>query len=217
MLRAFVFALLVAQTAPARACDTALLLAIDVSGSIDAGEYAMQSQGLAAALADPEVVAALLQGQVALAVVQWSGKGEQAVTQPWRRMLSPPEIAVFAQTAATLPRRYGSDTAVGQALDFAVSQFPAVADCSRKVIDISGDGQENVGFTVAAARSHAEAAGIEVNAVAIEDPGQSAPITSFYLKWVVTRHGFALTARGLQDYPRAIREKLLRELARPVG
>lgn len=215
MLR--IIALLIALTPPANACDTALLLAIDVSGSIDAGEYAIQSQGLAAALIDPDVVAALLQGQVALAVVQWSGSGEQALTQPWRRMLSPDEIARFAETAATLPRRYGSDTAVGQALDFAVGQFPAVADCTRQVIDISGDGQENAGFTIAAARSHAEAAGIEVNAIAIEDPGQSSPITSFYLKWAVTRHGFAMTARGLQDYPRAIREKLLRELARPVG
>ena len=215
MLR--ILALTLAFAAPARACDTALLLAIDVSGSIDAGEYAIQSQGLAAALADPDVVAALVQGQVALAVVQWSGAGEQALTQPWQRMLTPGDVARFAATAAALPRRYGSDTAVGQALVFAIGQFSAVGDCGRKVIDISGDGQENAGFTVAAARSRAEAAGIAVNVIAIEDPGPSAPITSFYRKWVITRHGFAMTARGLQDYPRAIREKLLRELALPVG
>jgi Ca-activated chloride channel family protein len=200
------------------ACETALVLAIDISGSIDAGEYALQIQGLAAALDDAAVREELLRGQVALAVVQWSGVGRQALVLPWRRMLSEPEIDRFAAAVRALPRAFtASDTAVGEAITFSASQFAAVPDCRRKVIDISGDGPENAGYTVARARSLAQRAGIEINAIAIEDIGASTPITAFYLRWVITRGGFVVTARGLGDYPRAIRVKLLRELSRVIG
>ncbi|WP_101340559.1 DUF1194 domain-containing protein [Cereibacter azotoformans] len=218
MLRALFLAICLAAPLPAPACDTALLLAIDVSGSIDRGEYALQVEGLADALEDADVGEMLLAGQSALAVVQWSGVGRQALVLPWRRMLGPDELADFAREARALPRAFAaSDTAVGEAITFALDQFGAVADCRRKVIDISGDGPENAGFTVAAARRAAETAGVEINAVAIEDMGASAPITAFYNRWAVTRNGFVLTARGLQDYRRAIRAKLLRELGKPAS
>lgn len=216
MLRLLAFALCIAP--PLRACDTALLLAIDISGSIDTGEYALQVQGLADALIDPAVAEALERGQVALSVVQWSGRGQQALVIPWRRMLSADEIARFSATARRLPRAFAaSDTAVGEAIAFSVAQFGAVADCRRRVIDISGDGPENAGSSVAQARGAAQAAGIEINAIAIEDMGPSAPITAFYSRLVITRDGFAMTARGLLDYPRAIRAKILRELEKPAS
>jgi Ca-activated chloride channel homolog len=211
-------ALTLGLSAPALACDTALLLAVDVSGSIDKGEYALQIGGLAAALRDPAVADVLLQGQVALAVVQWSGLGRQALVMPWQRMLSPQALNRFAQTAQSLPRRFqGSDTAVGEAISFSIAQFAAVTDCKRHVIDISGDGPENAGNTVARARSHATTKGIEINAIAIEDMGLSSPTSNFYKNWVITAKGFVITARGLDDYPRAIRAKLLRELVKPIG
>ncbi len=214
MLRALALSALLPW--PAQACDTALLLAIDVSGSVDAGEYALQMQGLADALSDPEIAETLVRGQSALAVVQWSGAGAQALVQPWQRMLDAGDVAHFAARARTQPRAFAaSDTAVGQAIAFSVARFAAVPDCRRRVIDISGDGPENAGFTVGQARQAAEAAGIEINAVAIEDMGQSAPITAFYRRWAITRGGFVMTARGQSDYPRAIRAKLLRELAKP--
>jgi Ca-activated chloride channel homolog len=106
---------------------------------------------------------------------------------------------------------------VGEAVSFSAAQFAAVPDCRRRVIDISGDGPENAGFTIGRARQQAEAAGIEINAIAIEDMGASSPITSFYRRWAITRGGFVVTARGLGDYPRAIREKLLRELTKPAS
>lgn len=216
MIRALLLALTLAT--PARACETALLLAIDVSGSIDRGEYALQIQGLADALQDPEVADVLLQGQVALSVMQWSGLGRQAMVMPWQRMLSPQALRSFAARARSLPRAFdGSDTAVGEAISFATAQFPAVADCKRFVIDVSGDGPENAGTSVGRARMEAAAKGIEINGIAIEDMGSSAPTTSFYKNWVVTPRGFVLTARGLEDYPRAIRAKLLRELIKPTG
>jgi Ca-activated chloride channel family protein len=216
MLRALTLACLTAQ--PALSCETALILSIDVSGSIDSADYRLQADGLAAALSDPAVADALVAGQVALAVVQWSGPEQQALSLPWQRMLTPDAVARFAESAASMPRAFkGSDTAVGEALRFTLIQFAAVPDCSRQVIDISGDGQENAGFTDARARSEAVAANVTINAIAIEEPGPAAPITSYYRRWIITPAGFVVTARGLQDYAETLRLKLLRELSKPIG
>lgn len=202
----------------ALACDTALVLTIDTSGSIDRGEYRLQTDGLADALADPEVADALVAGQVALAVVQWSGAGQQALSLPWKRMLGHDAVADFSAAARGLERAFaGSDTAVGEAIGFSVDQFAAVDDCRRRVIDISGDGPINAGRPLGPARAAALAADIAINAVAIEDAGRSIPISEFYRRAVITPGGFVLTARGLADYPRAMREKLLREVAKPLG
>jgi Ca-activated chloride channel family protein len=216
MIRALALALCLA--APARACETALVLAIDISGSINPAEYALQVRGLVHGLSDPEVIQALIRGQVALTVVEWSGVGQQAVAIPWARMVVVEDVARFRDRAARLPRAFrAGDTAVGDAIAFSAAQFADVADCTRRVIDISGDGSENAGGTVVEARSAAERAGITINAIAIEDPGLSRPITNFYLNWAITRDGFVITARGLSDYPRSMREKLLRELVKPSG
>ena len=216
MLRALTLAVLTAF--PAGACETALVLSIDVSGSIDRGEYRLQTEGLALALRDPEVAEALVRGQVALAVVQWSGPSQQALVLTWQRMLTPDAVVRYAIRAAAAPRAFeGSDTAVGQGVRFAQAQFAGVGDCRKQVIDISGDGQENAGFTDARARSEAVAAGVAINAIAIEEPGPAAPVTSYYRGWVVTPGGFVVTARGLQDYARTLRLKLLRELVKPIG
>lgn len=208
----------VAVAGPVRACETALLLAIDVSGSIDAGEYRLQTEGTAAAILAPEVVEVLVRGQVALAVVQWSGEGEQALVLPWRRMLSEAEVASFAAAAAAVRRSFvNSDTAVGEAVAFSTAQFGAVGDCRRKVIDLSGDGQENAGHSLSQARAAAIRAGIEINAIAIEDNGLPTPITTYFLRQLITKDGFVLTTRGLGGYAETLRVKLLRELERPVG
>jgi Ca-activated chloride channel family protein len=216
MLRA---ALIVCLTAsPAISCETAIVLSIDVSGSIDGGDYRLQTEGLAAALADAEVAEALVKGQIALSVIQWSGASEQALMLSWQRMLAPDDVALFAARAAAMPRAFtGSDTAVGQGLRFAQGQFTAVPDCRRKVIDVSGDGQENAGFTDAKARADAIEADVMINAIAIEEPGPAFPITNYYRNWVITPGGFVVSARGLQDYAETLRLKLLRELVKPIG
>ena len=216
MLRIIAFCLL--STSPANACEVALLLSIDISGSIDAGEYAIQTQGLALALKDASIADALVAGQMTLTVVHWSGVGRQALVIPWQKMLSTADVTGFANAVAAQPRAFtASDTAVGEAIDFSASQFAQVADCQRKVIDISGDGPENSGFTDAAASARTHDLGIEINAIAIEDMGRTNPVTRYYQKWVVTRGGFVITARGLEDYPRAMREKIFREISKVVG
>jgi Ca-activated chloride channel family protein len=216
MLRAALLACLIAP--PALACETALILSIDVSGSIDGADFRLQTEGLASALADPAVAEALVRGQVALAVIQWSGPSQQALVLPWQRMLDPGAVTRFADAAAAMPRAFkGSDTAVGEAIRFALAAFAPVTDCQRRVIDISGDGQENAGFTDAKARSEAVEAGVTINAIAIEEAGPAFPITGYYRGWIITPGGFVVSARGLQDYAETLRLKLLRELQDPVG
>ena len=215
-MRALVLGLVLAALPPraALACEAALVLAMDVSGSVDPGEWRLQADGLAAALRDRELREVLVQGQIALAVVQWSALGQQALTIPWQRMLSAGAVDALSEQVRRMPRAYaGADTAVGEALEFALAQFPAVADCRRRIVDMSGDGDENVGFTTSRARRAAIAAGVEVNGLAIEAMGLS--ITTYYRRWVITPGGFVETARGHLDYARAIRAKMLRELTKP--
>ncbi|MBC7153185.1 MAG: DUF1194 domain-containing protein [Rhodobacteraceae bacterium] len=209
-------ALLAAPTA--RACDVALLLAMDVSGSVDRGEYRMQTGGLAAALGDPQVVAALIAGQAAIAVAQWSGVGQQALSIPWQRLLEPVDVARLAAQVAAMPRAFDrSDTAVGDAIRHGAAQFTQAADCDRRVIDISGDGSANAGLPAEPQSRRAQAAGITINAIAIEDMGRGISVTEFYRRLVITRGGFVVTARGHLDYTRAIQAKLLREVVSPSG
>ncbi|MBN2630434.1 MAG: DUF1194 domain-containing protein [Rhodobacteraceae bacterium] len=203
---------------PALPCAVALVLAIDVSGSIDAGEYRVQATGTANALHDPAVAEALLGGQVALSVLHWSSLGQQAVVLPWVRMQSRAQLDEAAARIRQTPRSFaGSDTAVGEAMEAALALFAAVPDCQRRIIDISGDGPENAGNTARAARVRAMQAGVAINAIAIEDMGQSTAITRFYRDWVVTKDGFVITSRGVDAYPAAIRHKLLRELEKPAS
>lgn len=217
-LAAALATLLACAPAAPRACETALVLAVDVSGSIDRGEYALQQQGIAQALSDSEVAEALTRGQVALTVVHWSGAGQQQVVLPWQRMLSRDAVRRYAAASAEVPRAYdGSDTAPGDLIRFAAQLFEAVADCERKVIDISGDGPQNAGGPTGPASAAAHRAGLIINGIAIEDMGASSPTTQFYRRHVVTPGGFVMTARGLADYPRTLRAKILRELARPTG
>lgn len=199
--------------APAvQACQTALLLAIDVSQSIDAAEYRFQTEGLADALADAEIAEALVRGRMALAVMQWSGRDAQQISIPWTRMHTPADLALFADRARGMPRAYiMSNTAVGEALSTAMAQFADVPDCARKVIDVSGDGPDNAGTDPRGARRTAERAGIEINGLAIESLGLS--ITTYFKRSVITRGGFVMTARGYRDYARTLREKIRRETA----
>lgn len=207
--------ILAALPAPAFACRTALLLATDVSSSIDAGEYRLQVDGIADALLDPEIADVLVQDQVALSVLQWSGAAEQELVISWRRMISAEEVRDFSQRVRAMPRLWSkSSTATGDALNFAVDQFGPVFDCERQVIDMSGDGAENIGSDTATESRRAEAAGVEINGLAIDEVGLS--ITEFYRRFVITKDGFVETSRGYLSYPETIRRKLLRELTKPT-
>ena len=202
--------------APALACDTALLLTIDVSNSIDVAEYRLQTDGMADAFLDAEVSEALIQGQTAVAVIQWSGVDRQDLSIPWRQMRSLADVQGFAVDARLMRRAFVlSDTSPGDAILFALEQFADAPDCTRQVIDISGDGTPNSGTSTRAASRLAERRGVTINGIAIESMGVA--ITNFFALHVITRDGFVITARRHLDYPRAIREKILREVSRVFG
>jgi len=102
---------------PAKACQLALVLGIDVSHSIDANEYQTQVTGLAEALRDPVIADTLVDLQVALTVVQWSGSDQQEVSIPWQRMLTKRHITRFETRIRGLSRPWStSNTGVGAAL-----------------------------------------------------------------------------------------------------
>ncbi len=199
---------------PALACKLALILSMDVSTSIDGGEYAYQRDGLAEALLDTEVINVLVRDRVALMVVQWSGAHDQRAAIPWRRMHSQGDVEALSNAVRAMRREFvNSKTAVGSAISYAIDQFGDVPDCQRKVIDVSGDGASNAGVETSNQSRRAARLGIEINGVAIDLMGNA--ISEFYRRYVTTPEGFVLTSTGFSDYPRTIRAKLLRELVRP--
>ena len=200
----------------ANACETALILTIDVSNSVDPAEYIVQSHGLADALQDPDVIDAMIQGSTSVMVVQWSGVDKQEASIPWTRVRTALDVERLSQQARLMPRAFVlSDTAPAEAIYFSLAQFDAVPDCKRRVIDVSGDGTPNAGQDVAQARQAAERAGVTINGIAIESMGVA--ITGYYSRAIITRDGFVITARTHREYPEAIRMKIIRELSRVLG
>jgi Ca-activated chloride channel family protein len=215
-MRVFLTALVVLAATRALACETALILSMDVSNSVDPGEYRLQVDGLALALRDPEIAEILVRDRVALSVIQWSGPDRQEISLDWRQMTSPLDVARMAEAVRRMERAFVlSDTAPAEAIAFAMRHFNSAPACARRVIDVSGDGTPNAGGEVRRMRRHAQTAGITINGLAIEGIGVA--ITNFYTRSVVTRDGFVITARGHRDYARAIRAKILREISRVLG
>lgn len=202
----------------ATACDIALVLAVDVSGSVDSYEYDLQAQGIASAIRDPDVQEAMVRGQVALAVLQWSGALEQSLSIPWTRVSEPAEAMALAHRVSRMPRGHvGGNTAVGEAVQVAAALFEQVADCRHWVIDVSGDGNENEGFNIGEERANAWRQGIAINGLAIEGAASGLSVTNFYRRHVVTPGSFVITASNHDDFARAMQEKMLRELIPPMA
>ncbi|SMX47283.1 DUF1194 domain-containing protein [Maliponia aquimaris] len=199
------------------ACEIALVLAVDVSGSVDVQEYDIQMQGLAAALRDGAVVGALVEGRARVALLQWTGNSRQQVTLPWREIASFAEAEALARDIETAPRAWRHfSTAIGEALRAAIALFAEVPDCRRRVIDLSGDGLSNEGPEPATLKPALGAQGIVVNALAIE--GAEADLTAYFYENVIHGPGaFVATANGYADYPRRIRQKLLREITKQTA
>ena len=207
----------------ASACALALMFSIDASGSVDSVEWRLQTEGLAAALMEPEVAHFLINRDVRLSLYQWSGEEEQDFTIPWTAIGDAPSLAAFAARVAALPRRWTTGTtALATAM---TGMAPLVADtgCARQVIDISGDGESNEFRDLEGPRGVLGAAGITVNVLAIEpeDPFQHLRYKSlsdyFKHRVIVGPGAFVEPAEGFEDYPRAIREKLRREVVEPVS
>lgn len=217
-MRALLLSLCLAISAPvARACDIALVLAVDVSGSVDQREYRVQMDGLAAALRDGLIAEALVRADARVMLVQWTGSSRQKVTIPWMAMEDFAAVDRFADAVAADPRAWHSySTAIGEALGFSARQFGAVTDCARRVIDLSGDGISNEGTDPRAVHAWLQAQGITVNAIAIEESEED--LTAWFYENVILGEGaFVETAARFDDYPAGIRRKLLREITKQTA
>lgn len=212
-----VLALFLGAGASAQTCDLALVLAVDVSGSVDPGEYRIQMDGLAEALRDGVVIDALIDAQAWVSLIQWTGSSRQSVSIEWSQMTDADAVETFAARVTTEPRLWRNfSTAIGEALQFSLSAFDTVPACRRKVIDVSGDGASNEGTEPKEFHKALRAAGVTVNAVVIETDQQD--LTSYFWENVITGEGaFVMTANGFQDYPDRIRRKLQRETVRQVS
>ena len=216
MKRAIVIAFLANCTA-APACEIALVLGVDVSNSIDAFEYDLQIRGMEEAMLDPVIEEALLSMRASIAVVQWSGSGEQEISLPWMQVRGQPELALLQARIGQLQRPFvKSDTAVGQAMASMVALLDQAPQCQRRVIDFAGDGVNNAGIAPNEIRADAVANGITINGLGIDRVGLS--VTQYYRNNVIGGRGsFVMTAKGYRDFARAIKAKLLRELVKPVS
>lgn len=201
----------------AAACGLALVLAVDVSGSVDREEYRIQMDGLAEALRDSVVSEALVQAQAQVLLLQWTGSSRQAVSVPWTALTGFDAVEALARQIETAPRLWRNySTAVGEALGFALAQFDQVPDCARRVIDVSGDGPSNEGVEPKSLHARLRAAGVVVNALAIEE--SEPDLTAWFFENVLVGEGaFVITAAGFAEYPTAIRRKLLREVTKQTA
>ena len=163
--------LAVGRDARAQNTDLLLVLAADVSRSIDEGEFEMQRKGYAAALSDPRVLAAIRggsNGTIAICFVEWSGAGEQMVVVDWTVIRDDEDAGGLSATILAAPRSFMGRTSISGAIDFAMERFAAAKPHSnRRIIDISGDGTNNSGRLVTEARDQALAEGVTINGLAI--------------------------------------------------
>jgi len=196
--------------------DLVLLLALDVSASIDAREYELMRAGLANALSSLQVAQAVgagKSGAIAISVMQWSGFQEQEVKIKWTRVSSRQELLNLSQQVRRMPRRYdGGATDIGGAIKFSrelVNSAPFITE--RKTIDIAGDGPNNVNRSPAFERDITVNSGITINGLAII--GEAVTLVDFYTRFVIGGNlAFVENARDYDSFETAMHRKLLREI-----
>ncbi len=196
-------------------CRLALLLALDVSSSVDRIEDRLQRQGLADALSSKDVIDAVLPtpGQtVALSVFEWSGRNQQVTVLPWRILARSEDVLAAAAEIRTSRRSHSEyPTAIGYDLGFAAMEFENAPACHHKTLDVSGDGINNEGFEPRLAYRHFRFSGVTVNGLTIG--GRRDDLAGYYRRELIRGAGaFVEEALGFRDFERAMRRKLVREL-----
>ena len=212
---------------PARAqtpVDLQLVLAVDVSRSIDEVEAELQRRGYIEALTSPRVIDAILSGEhkrLALCYTEWAGTHYQVVVIDWTVIDSAAAARRFADKLAEAPRTSQSWTAVGAAMAFAAQRFENSGfESKRRVIDISGDGRTNDGPPAELVRDKLVAQGIVINGLPVmmnrtnfgrpPDTG----LDKYYEENVIGGPGsFMIAAASFDDFGRAVRSKLVREIS----
>ncbi len=219
-----------AEAQAADAVDIALVLAADVSRSINSDEFDLQRQGYASAITSPDVVKAIRAGShgvIAVTFVEWSGSTEQQIVVDWQLIRDADSAKKFADTLLAQPRAFYGRTSISAALDFAMARLQqAGVKAERRVIDVSGDGTNNAGRSLDDARAAALAAGVTINGLAIINErnemfggfsGHTQPpggLPNWYKENVIGGPGaFLLVVSDFESFGEEMTNKLLNEIA----
>ena len=210
--------------APARV-DLELALAIDVSGSVDPEEAALQREGYLKAFADREVLRAIVGGErkrIAVTYFEWASFNYQRLVVDWTVVSDEASAAEFVKKLSAMPISTERWTSISGAIDFAMKRFAASPyKGARQIIDISGDGRNNNGRDLAEAREEALAQGIIINGLPIVNDRPTRwgtpperDLDLYYRDHVIGGPGaFFIVAEGFESFANAIRTKLVREIA----
>lgn len=196
--------------------DLNLVLALDSSASVDAAEFALQRDGLAAAFRDPKVVEAIQGGplkRIAVTVFEWSGEVQQQVDIGWTLLESTSDVLALSRRISDLGRSIPTGaTSIAGALSFGNSLLrSAPFEANRQVIDLSGDGRNNQGMDVRIVRRAVIGQGVTINALAILN--EHPTLNYYYEDRVIGGVGaFVQIAEDYADYASAINRKLIREI-----
>ncbi len=213
-----------AQTSP-KPVDLELVLAVDVSGSIDADEARLQRDGYVAALTDPDVIKAIrggILGRVAMTYIEWAGEDYTTTVADWTVIEDEASARAFAAIIARAPIQTALWTSISNIIDQALASFPGNGfEGTRRVIDISGDGPNNQGGLVTLHRDRAVAQGVAINGLPIVNDRASPfgwpalpNLDLYYANCVIGGPGsFYVVANTFADFARAIRKKLILEIA----
>ncbi len=208
--------------------DVALVLAVDVSRSIDEDEARLQREGYRTAVSDPRVVEAIrggMMGGIAIAYVEWAGIEYQRTVIPWTRIAGQADAEAWAATLAQAPRSSLSWTSISGGIDHArrvLQECPFEA--TRRVIDVSGDGVNNSGPPAEMARDRAVAEGLTINGLPILNDRPTfgrpppVPLDQYFRESVIGGDGaFLIVAEDFESFGNAVRRKLIREIAGLAG
>ncbi len=220
---------LVPVTTPAaEQVDLLLILAADVSRSVDSAKFQLQREGYAAAISDPRVLDAIRSGRngrIALTFVEWSGVGAQRVVIDWTTIRDAESAKGFGDRLLEAPRSFADRTSISGAIEFAMGQFARASyDAPRRTIDISGDGTNNAGRDVVSVRDEALAQGVTINGLVILsdtplawNPDHTNPpggLDNYYRNNVAGGPGaFVQVAKDFNSFGQAIVKKMIAEVA----
>ena len=212
--------------------DLNILFALDVSRSMSPADELLQREGYAAAFRSPEVLAAILDGtlgRIACAVVQWAGVHQQRLTVPWTVIADEASALAFAAAIAEQRRTANLETYITGAIGFCAGEIGrgerVAVPLFGSILDVSGDGADTYSHdSLNAARDEAVAAGITINGLPVvtggdwhsnsRQPITSATLTDYYREHVIGGPGaFVIEAAGYADIGRALRRKLVLEIA----
>ena len=207
--------------------DLELVLAVDVSGSVDEEEAKLQRDGYVEAVKSREVLIAIRGGRhrrIAVVYIEWAGTIHQATVVDWTLVSDAASARAFSRKIAEAPLSRGRYTSISGAIEYAMPFFDKNAFDGRRVIDVSGDGANNSGRIVTFARDEAIAAGITINGLPIVNDrpnrfGMPIPDLDLYYRQCVIGgpRAFMIVAKNFRSFARAIRRKLVLEIAGAVS